>query len=79
MGTNGDGPNDEHAQAEPRLSMWKQAQMGYAELVNAIIRPPRMEYTVQDLGPNTLSLGTESANVGLFAHTLSLPRQTASP
>ena len=41
----------------PRISMWKQAQAGYGELVNAIIRPPRMEYTVADLGPTELEFG----------------------
>mmetsp|Transcript_29946 Transcript_29946/g.64752 ORF Transcript_29946/g.64752 Transcript_29946/m.64752 type:complete len:452 (-) Transcript_29946:20-1375(-) len=29
---------------------------GYEDLVNAIIRPPRMEYTARDLGPATFSV-----------------------
>ena len=32
-------------------SYWDMASNGYQELVNAIIRPPRAEYDMDDLGP----------------------------
>ena len=31
-------------------SYWQMAKQGYGELVNAIIRPPRAEYALDDLG-----------------------------
>lgn len=36
---------------EPQLSYWQMIKLGYAELVNAIIRPPRAEYGMSLLGP----------------------------
>ncbi|GMH49114.1 hypothetical protein TrRE_jg13125 [Triparma retinervis] len=33
------------------MSYYSMAKQGYAELVSAIIRPPRSSYTVEDLGP----------------------------
>jgi len=33
------------------MSYWQMAKMGYQELVNAIIRPPRANYEMQHLGP----------------------------
>ena len=40
----------EESPASPS-SYWEMASNGYAELVNAIIRPPRAEYDMADLGP----------------------------
>ena len=37
----------------PQPSYWQMIKMGYAELVNAIIRPPRAEYLTAHLGPPT--------------------------
>lgn len=37
----------------PQPSYWQIIKMGYAELVGAIIRPPRAEYTTAHLGPPT--------------------------
>ena len=42
------------APAQP--GYWQQAKRGYKELVNAIIRPPRCNYSVAHLGPKTFSL-----------------------
>ncbi|CAM9842927.1 unnamed protein product, partial [Heterosigma akashiwo] len=36
---------------DTRMSYWQMAKMGYQELVNAIIRPPRANYTLDNLGP----------------------------
>ena len=36
----------EAAEAKPKLSYLQMARMGYQELVNAIIRPPRADYKV---------------------------------
>ncbi len=33
------------------MSYWQMAKVGYNELVNAVIRPPRADYSVEDLGP----------------------------
>jgi len=49
--------NDDLEDGEPRQSslgivrFFQNARAGYDELVNAIIRPPRCEYEVQELGP----------------------------
>lgn len=37
----------------PQPSYWQIIKMGYAELVGAIIRPPRAEYSTAHLGPQT--------------------------
>lgn len=37
----------------PQPSYWQMIKMGYGELVNAIIRPPRAEYLTAHLGPPT--------------------------
>jgi hypothetical protein len=39
-------------QAPPQPSYYQMAKQGYQELVNAIIRPPRCEYSEQHLGPS---------------------------
>ena len=39
------------------MSWVKAAREGYGELVNAIIRPPRMQYELSELGPEQLRLG----------------------
>ena len=41
----------------PKPSRAKMAREGYGELVNAIIRPPRMRYDPLELGPEQLRLG----------------------
>lgn len=43
----------EEANPEPQLSYWQMIKLGYQELVNAIIRPPRCEYEVLQLGPHS--------------------------
>ena len=48
-GEAGGGPEAE--QDYNNLSYWEMAKLGYQELVNAIIRPPRAEYEVEHLGP----------------------------
>lgn len=42
-------PNEE-SESRP-MSYWEMAKVGYQELVNAIIRPPRAQYDVEHLGP----------------------------
>lgn len=42
---------------DTRMSYWQMAKMGYQELVNAIIRPPRANYTLDNLGPQEFSFG----------------------
>jgi len=39
-----------------RPGLWTQLKGGYADLVNAIIRPPRAEYGLDELGPLTFQL-----------------------
>lgn len=41
---------DDPAQAQAPPSTWQMLKYGYAEIVNAIIRPPRVEYDVDALG-----------------------------
>ncbi|CAM9094558.1 unnamed protein product, partial [Phaeothamnion confervicola] len=40
-------------QGEQDATLWQSMKSGYQELVNAIIRPPRAEYTIEELGPET--------------------------
>jgi len=42
--------------APPNPSYWAMAKQGYGELVNAIIRPPRAEYSMDDLGPSAFTI-----------------------
>ena len=42
---------------EPGPSYWTQIKTGYAEAVNAIIRPPRARYSLDELGPPFFTLG----------------------
>ena len=42
---------------EPKPGFFASMSMGYDELVNAIIRPPRAEYDVADLGAREMRLG----------------------
>eukprot|EP00941_MAST-03F_sp_MAST-3F-sp1_P004938 g4938.t1 len=39
------------------MSYWKMATVGYDSLVNAIIRPPRARYSIEDLGPVKFRIG----------------------
>jgi len=39
------------AQQQKKLSYFQMARLGYQELVNAIIRPPRADYKMEALGP----------------------------
>lgn len=49
MGNKSSTPANE---AEPPApSLWQQAKLGYEAAVCAVIRPPRAEYSVHDLGP----------------------------
>ena len=50
----GDGILGEDSGTGP--SYWSQAKAGYAEAVNAIIRPPRANYTLTELGPPSFEL-----------------------
>lgn len=43
------------AQQQKKLSYFQMARMGYQELVNAIIRPPRADYKMEALGPPTFT------------------------
>ena len=45
---------EEEAQKGP--GYWSQIKCGYAEAVNAIIRPPRAKYILSELGPNKFTL-----------------------
>jgi hypothetical protein len=47
-------------QSPPRAGVsgyWSLIKTGYEELVKAIIRPPRAEYTLDELGPSTFEYG----------------------
>lgn len=49
----------EHQQQQQQVekkSYWKLAEEGYNELVNAIIRPPRCQYEINQLGPRVFDL-----------------------
>lgn len=46
-----DASADDLAQEPEQLSYWQMIKQGYQELVNAIIRPPRCQYTEANLGP----------------------------
>jgi len=43
--------DDEPDKPKARPSYWQMIKQGYQELVNAIIRPPRCQYDVSQLGP----------------------------
>ena len=45
----------EQEQQQKELSYIQMAQLGYQELVNAIIRPPRAKYELDSLGPTNFS------------------------
>lgn len=44
--------------ATGQLSYWYLLKHGYNELVHLIIRPPRAQYTLDDLGPSQFSFGS---------------------
>ena len=45
-------PRREHNQSQQqKMSYWQMAKAGYQQLVNAIIRPPRCQYHMSNLGP----------------------------
>lgn len=46
-GQSGEGETDERS-----MSYWEMAKVGYQELVNAFIRPPRAQYDMEHLGPD---------------------------
>lgn len=43
--------DDDEKDQQRKLSYFQMARLGYQELVNAIIRPPRADYKVESLGP----------------------------
>merc|ERR1711988_2034315 len=43
-----------------QMGTFEMLRNGYGELVNAIIRPPRAEYEIADLGPTEFTLGGKS-------------------
>eukprot|EP01050_Picozoa_sp_SAG11_P051344 SAG11_NODE_29136_length_314_cov_0.720930_1_plen_61_part_01 len=45
-------------QQVPKMGFLSMLTQGYGELVNAIIRPPRAEYEVSDLGPREFMIGS---------------------
>lgn len=45
---------------EKKMSYWEQANEGYKQLVDAIIRPPRAEYEDRHLGPREFKFGNKS-------------------
>lgn len=55
---NGQAPSED--QAPPPPSYYQMAKQGYQELVNAIIRPPRCEYSEQHLGPSQFEFCNKS-------------------
>ena len=52
-GSSSGGQGAEEEEAGGPSSYWDMASNGYQELVNAIIRPPRADYEMTDLGPVT--------------------------
>jgi len=52
----GELDEDQDVPAE-KLSYWQMAKLGYQQLVNAIIRPPRCNYSVEHLGPKVFKIG----------------------
>mmetsp|Transcript_31506 Transcript_31506/g.30070 ORF Transcript_31506/g.30070 Transcript_31506/m.30070 type:complete len:505 (+) Transcript_31506:100-1614(+) len=53
--------DDEPTPTEPdQLSYYAMAKQGYLELVHAIIRPPRCNYEMSQLGPNRFDFGGKS-------------------
>jgi alpha/beta superfamily hydrolase len=58
-GGGGGGPGGEEPapEAEKGPGFFGSMSMGYEELVNAIIRPPRAEYDVEDMGSRELRVG----------------------
>ena len=52
---NDDYPDDTETDQE-KLSYWQMAKLGYQQLVNAIIRPPRCNYSIDNLGPKKFNL-----------------------
>ncbi len=49
--------NHRSAAEEKGPGYWAQVKAGYAEAVNAIIRPPRADYTSAELGPAQFEIG----------------------
>jgi hypothetical protein len=53
------GPEPGPESPEPARKNWlRQAKDGYAELVDAIVRPPRASYDLNDLGPKDFHVGS---------------------
>ena len=58
----GDASDDSMSRMDPESdedggpSYWAQAKAGYAEAINAIIRPPRARYSLAELGPERFTL-----------------------
>lgn len=50
-------PPPQGAAEQEQMSYWQMAKVGYQELVNAIIRPPRAEYDTGHLGPAEFRFG----------------------
>ncbi|KAG7360682.1 serine aminopeptidase, S33 [Nitzschia inconspicua] len=48
---NNNEPEMSAAEQQKKLSYFQMARLGYQELVNAIIRPPRADYKMEALGP----------------------------
>lgn len=46
-------------EAANQLSYWYLIKHGYNELVNLIIRPPRAQYELEDLGPASFAFGSQ--------------------
>lgn len=48
-------PSEERAPTQEELSYFQMAKIGYEQLVHAIIRPPRCQYSLRHLGPPNFS------------------------
>mmetsp|Transcript_17362 Transcript_17362/g.22536 ORF Transcript_17362/g.22536 Transcript_17362/m.22536 type:complete len:443 (+) Transcript_17362:114-1442(+) len=53
-------PLSEEDDGEKKMSYWEQANEGYRQLVDAIVRPPRAEYEERHLGPREFKFGNKS-------------------
>jgi dienelactone hydrolase len=54
--SSGEAPPPPGEENPPRMGFMKMVSSGYEELVNSIIRPPRAEYALRDLGERQLLL-----------------------
>mmetsp|Transcript_32337 Transcript_32337/g.32960 ORF Transcript_32337/g.32960 Transcript_32337/m.32960 type:complete len:547 (-) Transcript_32337:425-2065(-) len=58
ISSNGEAPSEDTLEPA-QMSYYQMFKVGYQELVNAIIRPPRCEYDISQLGPNMFNFCTK--------------------